>query len=390
MERLGPMQIPGTPARPPRRRLNLALQGGGAHGAFTWGVLDQLLADTSLHIEGLSGSSAGAINAVVLADGWLKGGRRGAREALATLWAELGRLMPGTLVVQGRGDAIKLAPGSAWLARWASQFSPAQMNPLDLNPLRNLLTRLVDFDALRARSPARLFVAATQANTGKLRVFGHHELTVEVLLASCCLPKIHRAVEIDGEPYWDGAFSANPAVFPLMHGRKPRDLLLVLLNPLRREATPRTAKEIDQRIGELAFSANFMREMQSLARASRFSDAAADPQAAQPAVQHPAGATEWPAEAFSSPAANDAPHRDSAAGQRANPRPLRHQRGTRVHMIDISDLASLKRTDTQALAYPPFLELLRNQGQERARAWLANHSHAVGQRSTVNVQQLFG
>jgi NTE family protein len=350
-----PAQPPKPPVRPrpPPRRLNLALQGGGAHGAFTWGVLDQLLADTSLRIEGLSGSSAGAINAVVLADGWLKGGRSGARQALATLWAELGRLMPGSLVVQGRGDAIKLSPGSALLARWATQFSPAQMNPLDLNPLRRLLTQLVDFDALRARSPARLFVAATQANTGKLRVFGHHELTVDVLLASACLPKIHHPIEIDGEPYWDGAFSANPAVFPLIHGRRARDLLLVLLNPLRRDTTPRTAKEIDQRISELAFSANFMREMQSLARASRLHD----------------GKGGMHAEAGRSP-----PQRSS----------------TRVHMIDISDLASLRRTETQALAHPPFLELLRNQGQERARGWLAAHGHAVGRHSTVDVQRLFG
>jgi predicted acylesterase/phospholipase RssA len=206
--------------------LNLALQGGGAHGAFTWGVLDRLLADDAhLQFEGLSGSSAGAINAVVMADGWLKGGRAGAREALAVFWLEVGKLMPPGLVVQGQGDSIHLSAASKLLVSWAGHFSPAQINPLELNPLRDRFVGLIDFEALRERSPFKLFVAATQANTGKLRIFREHEMTADMLMASACLPKIHHPVDIEGEPYWDGGYSANPAVFPLFYECDTQDVL---------------------------------------------------------------------------------------------------------------------------------------------------------------------
>jgi NTE family protein len=338
-----------TAASPPRR-VSLALQGGGAHGAFTWGVLDRLLDDSTLQFEGLSGSSAGAMNAVVLADGWLKGGRSGAHEALATFWAEVGKLMPPGMVVQGEGDAIQLSTASKLLASWAGHFSPAQINPLELNPLRDLLTRLVDFEALRERSPFKLFVAATQANTGKLRIFREHELTVDMLMASACLPKIHHPVDIEGVPYWDGGYSANPAVFPLFYECEAQDVLLVLLNPLRRDDAPRTAKEIDERITELSFNATFMREMQTFARAVEFSD--------------------LPPE---------------TSGKLES-----KLRSMRVHMIDVCDLASLERTETKALAHAPFLEMLCGQGRERAQNWLETHADDVGQRSSVDVQKWFG
>ena len=160
-------------------RLNLALQGGGAHGAFTWGVLDALLDNTGMEFEGLSGSSAGAMNAAVLADGWVKGGREGARQGLAAFWTEVGQLMPWGAMIQGEGDAISLSPASKWLANWAGHFSPAQLNPLELNPLRDLLNRRINFEQLRARSPFKLFIGTTQANTGKLRVFRENELSVD-------------------------------------------------------------------------------------------------------------------------------------------------------------------------------------------------------------------
>ena len=331
-------------------RLNLALQGGGAHGAFTWGVLDRLLEDPSLQFEGLSGSSAGAMNAVVLADGWLKGGREGARAGLAAFWAEVGKQMPWTMVTQGEGDAISLSPASKWLANWAGYFSPTQLNPFDLNPLRDLLNRLVDFEQLRARSPFKLFVGTTQANSGRLRVFREHELSVDVLLASACLPKIHRSIEIDGEPYWDGGYCANPAVFPLFYDCESPDVLLVLLSPLRREGTPRSVEEIEARIVELAFSANFMREMRMFAQATDYSS--------------PAFLTLGRLE--------------------------RRLQRMRFHMIDSSRLASLQRTETKALAHRPFLELLRGQGRERASAWLAEDAEGVGKRSTVDVKKWFG
>lgn len=219
----------GLRRTPPR--LNMALQGGGAHGAFTWGVLDALLEDEGIRFEGISGSSAGAMNAVVLANGWLEGGRDGARQALKDFWTAVGRQLPPALVVQGQSEAIDLSPGAKLLAHWAGYFSPSQLNPFDLNPLRVLLESQVDFEALRAASPFKLFIGATQASTGKLRVFREHELTVDMLLASACLPKIHHAAEIDGEAWWDGEYSANPAVFPLFYEWDARDVLLVLPGP---------------------------------------------------------------------------------------------------------------------------------------------------------------
>lgn len=329
--------------------LNLALQGGGAHGAFTWGVLDALLEDPRIAFEGLSGSSAGAMNAVVFADGWMKGGRDGARQGLSDFWTEVGKQMPWGLMTQGEGEAISLSPASKLLANWAGYFSPAQLNPFDLNPLRALLGRLVDFEQLRARSPFKLFVGTTQANTGKLRVFREDELSVDVLLASACLPKIHHSVEIGGEPYWDGGYAANPAVFPLFYDCDSRDVLLVLLSPLKREGTPNTVEEIESRIVDLAFSANFMREMRMFVHAAEFS--------------RPTFLT-WG-------------------------RLERRLQKMRFHMIDASELVSLQRSETKLLAHSPFLELLRAQGRERATDWLARSADDIGRRSTVDMKKWF-
>lgn len=330
-------------------RLNLALQGGGAHGAFTWGVLDALLENPGLEFEGLSGSSAGAMNAVVLADGWMKGGREGARQSLTEFWTEVGKQMPWGAMIQGEGDAISLSPATKWLANLAGHFSPAQLNPLDLNPLRDLLKRQVDFGQLRARSPFKLFIGATQANSGKLRVFRETELSVDVLLASACLPKVHHPVEIDGEPYWDGGYTANPAVFPLFYDCDSHDVLLVLLSPLKHENTPQTVQEIEARIVELAFNAHFMREMRMFAHAAEFSS---------PTFMR------WG-------------------------RLERRLQKARFHMIDSSQLASLERTETKLLAHAPFLALLHEQGRERAAQWLQAHAADVGRRSSIEVKQWF-
>lgn len=336
--------------RPLPARLNLALQGGGAHGAFTWGVLEALLDDSRIQFEGLSGSSAGAMNAVVFADGWLKGGRDGARQGLSDFWTEVGKQMPQGMVTQGEDEAFRLSPTSKLLMKWAGYFSPAQLNPLDLNPLRDLIKRQIDFDQLRARSPFKLFIGATQANSGKLRVFRERELDADVLLASACLPTIHHPVEIDGEPYWDGGYSANPAVSPLFYDCDSHDVLLVLLSPLKREGTPRTLPEIESRIVELAFSANFMREMRMFAQALD----------------------------YVSP--------NFLTMGRLERRLLK----MRFHMIDSSHLASLQRTETKLLAHGPFLEQLRQQGRECATDWLSDHAEGVGRRSTVDVKQWFG
>jgi NTE family protein len=335
--------------RNPTRRISVGLQGGGAHGAFTWGVLDALLADPRVDFEGLSGSSAGAMNAVVLANGWVKEGRDGARQALDDFWRAVGQQMPKGMVTQGDTDAISLTPASKLLANWAGYFSPSQLNPFDLNPLRDLIAAQVDFDKLRAACPFKLFVGATQANTGKLRVFRENELTLDMLLASACLPKIHHAVEIEGEPYWDGGYSANPAIFPLFYDCDSSDVMLVLLSPLQRNQTPRTVEEIEARIVELAFSAHFMREMRMFSRAADY----------------------------------------AGPGLLTVGRLERRLQKMRFHMIDTSQLPSLQRTDTKLLAHPPFLERLRQQGQARASAWLAEHFDGVGRRSTVDVRKWF-
>jgi NTE family protein len=332
------------------RRLNLALQGGGAHGAFTWGVLDALLEDLQLEFEGLSGSSAGAMNAVVFAHGWMKGGREGARQGLAKFWTELGKQMPWGLMTRRKGDSISLSPASKLMASWAGNFSPAQFNPFELNPLRDLLANQIDFEQLRARSPFKLFIGTTQVNTGKLRVFRESELTVDVLLASACLPKIHHAVEIDGEPYWDGGYSANPAVFPLFYECDSRDVLLVLLNPLQHERTPHTVAEIEARINELTFSANFMREMRMFSHAIQFS---ASPLAVRGRLE-------------------------------------RRLLDMRFHMIDTSQLESLGRSDTKLIAHGRFLQQLHGQGFDRAASWLRDCSADIGRRSSIDVNALFG
>ena len=341
------MRWRGSRSSPPR--LNLALQGGGAHGAFTWGVLEGLLEDPRICFEGLSGSSAGAMNAVAFADGWMKGGRDGAQHGLADFWTEIGKQLPPAMVTRGAGDDIGLSPAGKMLANWAAYFSPLQLNPFDVSPLRGLLERRIDFPQLRAHSPFKLFVGTTQANTGKLRVFRESELTVDVLLASACLPTMNHSVEIDGEPYWDGGYSANPAVFPLFYDCDSRDILLVLLSPLRWSGTPRTVEGIEARIVELGFSANFMREMRMFAQAID----------------------------FSSP-------RFLTLG-----RLERRLQQVRFHMIDSNELASMQRSDTKMLAHGPFLERLRGQGRERAALWLSEHASGIGRGSTVDVKGWF-
>jgi NTE family protein len=330
--------------------LNLALQGGGAHGAFTWGVLDALLAEPRLSFEGISGSSAGAMNAVILAEGWRKGGREGAREALQRFWSALGKSPGMGMLVQGSGESIGISSTGKFLMQWAGMFTPAQLNPMDLNPLRDLLNKHVDFEALRKDSPFKLFIAATQTNSGKVRLFRETELTTDMLLASACLPKMQRAVTIEGEPYWDGGYSANPAVYPLFYECRARDILLVLLSPLRYETTPQSGEQIAERAMEIAFSAHFVREMRMFANAIQFASEG------------------WP-----------------ALG-----RLERRLRGTRFHMVDSAAQTSLQRSDTKILAHGPFLERLCDQGRACGLAWIEQHGDQVGRSATVDLQKWFG
>jgi NTE family protein len=229
-----------------RLALSLALQGGGAHGAFTWGVLDRLLEEEAIDIKAVSGTSAGAINAVALASGWCQGGREGARAALDRLWRTVGReaartpLSHGSFAVCAFGLATHL-------------FSPYELNPLDINPLRELLNEVVDFAALRAGSPMPILIAATQVGSGQCRIFREHELTTEMVLASACLPQLFHAIEIDGEAYWDGGYTSNPPVLDLAKLDRSRTLLVVRINPADGESSPHSAPAIRNRTAEIVF-----------------------------------------------------------------------------------------------------------------------------------------
>ena len=337
-------------ARQSKLTINLALQGGGTHGAFTWGVLDALLEDGRLDFEGISGTSAGAMNAVIFANGLMHGGRDGARAALQDFWSAVAGHSPFEAAVPSMdGKSVRLAPALKLMLQWTHYFSPNQLNPFDLNPLRAILNEQVDFDRLRTHSPVKLFIAATNANSGKVRVFHASEISVDAILASACLPMMNRAVEIDGESYWDGGYAANPAVFPLVYECKSSDILLVLLTPLKHKETPHTAQDIKARVLELAFNATFLREMRMFAHAREYVDKAT--------------------------------FRRGRFDRRVS--------NVNFHIIEAQELMSELKAETKLAANMRFFEMLRDQGRARAKDWLqANHAQ-IGKRSTVDLAELF-
>jgi NTE family protein len=256
-----------APRRRGKKRINLALQGGGAHGAFTWGVLDHLLDDGRLTIDGISGASAGAVNAVILADGLARGGPEAARQRLAEFWRAAS--FDGSIPAPQRAVIDRLmafipavgSPVQAWVDAWSRLLSPYDLNPLNINPLKELIDRFVDFDAIRKCEHLRLFVSATNVHTGQLRVFSRKEITADAVMASAALPHVFRAVEIDGVPYWDGGYTGNPPIFPLLRGTQSPDVLVVQINPLMRQATPTSSKDILNRINEITFNSSLAAEM---------------------------------------------------------------------------------------------------------------------------------
>ena len=259
--------------------INLALQGGGAHGAFTWGVLDRLLEDERIVIEGISAASSGAINAAVFASGLAEGGRQGAKRVLAKLWhriAHLSSLSPLQPSLADRlfsSHSLNLSPAFMLFDVVTRLFSPYQLNPFNYNPLRQVLTEAVDFAALRSdHCPVKLFLSATNVRTGKIKVFRNDEIGPDAVLASACLPLMFQAVEIDGEHYWDGGYMGNPAIFPLIYGCDGRDVVIVHINPLERAKLPTTAAEIMNRINEISFNSSLMREMRAIAFVTKLID----------------------------------------------------------------------------------------------------------------------
>jgi NTE family protein len=260
------------PSAPAPKPINLALQGGGAHGAFEWGVIDKLLEDGRVEIKAVTGASAGAMNGVVLAAGLIEGGVDGARERLEAFWRAVsgagGHAAFGDTSVWSQmlsPDWLKATPGWRLAQSWAGALSPYEFNPFNLNPLRDALQGQVDFKAVRERSPIRLYVSATKVRTSESRVFRTEELTVDQVMASACLPHLFHAVTIEGEPYWDGGYLANPALWPLFYDPTPSDILIVNLNPFVRKETPRTPAEILDRLNEITFNAPLVAELRAIA-----------------------------------------------------------------------------------------------------------------------------
>jgi NTE family protein len=335
----------GSPLRPPP--LSLALQGGGAHGAFTWGVLDALL-ERGVDVAAVSGASAGAMNAVLLAEGLRRDGADGARAALEGFWRAVAEGMPPLWHVPG--DPPRLGPAGRALLAWTHWLAPSQLNPLDLNPLRDLLVRTVDFETLRASAGPALYVATTEAESGRLRLFRRHELSADALLASACLPTIARPVSIDGRAHWDGAFSANPALAPLVHEVAVDDMLLVTLSPLVPVAVPEDAAGIATRVLDIAFNAAFLREARWLAE-----------------LQAGALARSW--------------WRTGVERRLAR---------LRWHLIDADDALSALPAETRLVPEWEFLQRLRDLGRERVAQWWALHAAVLGQRSSIDPLAVFG
>ena len=269
---------PPSGGAPARKVVNLALQGGGSHGAFTWGVLDRLLEEEALSFEGVTGTSAGAVNAVVLADGLAAGGREGAREALRVYWQKVSALSSRglfrpSLLDKGNPDFGLEHSLGFWFVEPMTYFaSPYQMNPFNYNPLRDMLAETIDFERVRAQTALKLFIAATNVETAKVKIFTGKELGVEHVLASTCLPLLMQAVEVDGAYYWDGSFSGNPAIYPLVYECDAPDILMVHITPAERPGVPTTSPAIMNRMQEISFNTSLIREMRMIASYNKLID----------------------------------------------------------------------------------------------------------------------
>ena len=333
------------------KRINLALQGGGAHGAFTWGVLDHLLEDGRLTVEGISGTSAGAVNAVMLADGLTRGGPDEARKRLADFWraASLGGDLPAVQrAVTDKLFALWPREGSPtfdWLSAWSQYLSPYDLNPLNINPLKELIERFVDFDGLR-KDGRQIFIAATNVQTGRLHIFAKEKISAEAVMASACLPAVFQAVEIDGAHYWDGGYLGNPVIYPFFRSTDSEDVLIVQINPLDRKKIPHSTREIMARVNEITFNSALMAELRAIEFVNRLID--------QRRLPHGTG-----------------------------PKQYRHINVHRIVMEGLGEhfSASAKlRNDFESL------ELLHKLGQRAARRFIDNHIADIGGRSSIELK----
>jgi len=331
-------------------KINLALQGGGSHGAFTWGVLDRLLEEDDLEIAGISGTSAGACNAVLVAEGILEGGKPKAREQLEGFWrlvSKSGETSPlqRSPVDQLRGVySLDTSLIHLWIDVMSRLFSPYQLDPQGRNPLRPLIETYIDFDRVRASKDIKVFINTTHVKTGTLRIFREYEASIEAVLASACLPTMFHAVEIDGERYWDGGYIANPALFPMLEATGVQDILIVQINPLRVDTVPTDARDIINRLGEIQFNATLIKEIRMIAMKNDLIEAGElDP------AKHP----------------------------------LVH-----LHMIHGEQELVNFENSSKLLTEWQFLEMLRDIGRRFADGWLTAHAGTIGQRSSLDYHAL--
>ena len=332
-----------------RKVVNMALQGGGSHGAFTWGVLDRLLEEERLSFEGVSGTSAGAVNAAVLADGLATGGREGAKNALQVYWRKVADLSSRGFFVPSAYDkanpsfGLEHSPGYLFMESLTYYASPYQLNPFNINPLRDLLAEAVNFERVRRQQLVKLFICATNVQTAKVKIFETKELDVSHVLASTCLPLMMQAVEVDGEYYWDGSFAGNPAIFPLIFECKAPDIIMVHITPAERPGVPTTSPSIMNRMQEISFNTSLIREMRTLT--------------------------------FLSEQIDD--------GKMTGIRRMM------VHLIEAEDLIRILSWSSRLNGDWDFLMHLHDKGRQRANKWLAENFDHIGVQSTVNLREKY-
>lgn len=333
------------------RKINLALQGGGAHGAFTWGVCDRLLQDERIEFEGICGTSAGAMNAAALASGLAKGGRNGARAALANFWdqiAEAGKhgvIQPSWLDRWLGTYRLDYSPSYMWFDMMSRIFSPYEMNPMNHNPLAGVVADAIDFDAITQDCPVKLFLCATNVRTGKVKIFENKDACADTVLASACLPFMFQTVYYQGEPYWDGGYMGNPALFPLIYSCKSPDVMIIQINPMVRDEVPKTARDILERVNEISFNSSLMREMR--------------------AVNFVSGLI------------------------RSGRLPANEFKALNIHMIEGEEQLKALGASTKLNADRDFLQMLFNMGVRTADAWLEQNFDALNTRSTVDIAGYF-
>ena len=329
--------------------INFALQGGGAHGAFGWGILDRLLEDGRLEVDGFSATSAGAMNAVVYAYGHMVGGKEKARELLATFWKRISDAGAFFSPIKrtpldrfwGMGNSVSYR----MFEMMTHSFSPYEFNPFNFNPLRDILSKTVDFEQIHQCECTRLSICATNVRTGKARVFSNKQVDLNVVMASACLPMLFQAVEIDGEAYWDGGYAGNPAIYPLIYNTDTSDVLIVHINPIARKQLPKRASDIYNRINEISFNSSLLREMRAIAFATRLID------------------DEW-----------------------IKPEYRDRLKRLNIHAIRSDDVMSDFSVASKFETDWKFLTKLRDLGREAASIWLQTHFNKVGVTSSVDIR----